>query len=71
MSNVWISIKEAWVLYDSPMTLDTFRRKLCCPGGILAERGGLREPHGHNRRAVMVSRLVIVNLVDEEQRRAG
>ena len=67
----WITVREAWELYAAPITLDTFRRKLCGPDGILAERFALRVPLGKNRRSLMVSRTEIVALIQEERGLGG
>lgn len=66
MTHDLLTVKEAALVYDPRMNVETFRRKFCGPDGILAERHGLRVRVG-KRRVIRVLRVVLEALIEEER----
>jgi hypothetical protein len=65
-----MTVKEGAAYYDPTMNVETFRRKLCGPKGILAERHGLRVRKSQ-RRVIRIVRAVLQEVMDEERGLAG
>ena len=62
----WISVKEAAALYG--LNAEYFRRNYCDEGGIIQRRAGLRVRSGPaGRRRILVLRIVIMAMIEEEK----
>jgi len=62
-----LTVKEAAALYNPRMRIETFRLKIC---PVLEERHGLRVRKA-KRRVILIIRVALIALIEEERGIAG
>jgi len=69
----WLVVKDASALYDPNMKVNYFRTEFCAIGGIIQQQGGLRVRWGPTgkRRVLLISRSVILAMIEAEKKRGA